>query len=68
MGCGSVEMPTGGSRSGNWIRTVSRDFVFGSAGFSADAGAKGMRVVSFLGSFGGSVIEQTSLKKFDRKT
>jgi hypothetical protein len=39
IGGGSAGVPNGGlsddGRTGNWIRTVSRDFVFGSGGFAA---------------------------------
>jgi hypothetical protein len=59
VGCGSFEVPGGGlpsgSRTGNWIRTVSRDFIFGSGGVSAGGAGKTMRVVSFLGSFGAAI-------------
>src|SRR6266404_7022129 len=56
IGGGSVGVPNGGlsvdGRCGNWIRTVSRDFVFGSGGFTAGEGGNSMRTVSFFGSFG----------------
>src|SRR5438552_5744906 len=65
-GCCSGKTGTGGSRTGNWMRTVSRDFVVGSGGFSAAAGAKGKRVVSFFGSFD-SVIELNNYQKFAQK-
>jgi hypothetical protein len=66
-GSGSGETRTGsGSRSGNWIRTVSRDFVFSPAWFPGGGGAKGIRVVSFFGSFG-SAIERNKSGKVSSK-
>jgi|SRR6266567_7689561 len=67
VACGSVEGrkdgPTSGSRLGNWIRTVSRDFVFGSGDFPAGDGGKSMRTVSFFGSFA-AAIERNRVTKF----
>jgi len=61
--CG--EEGTGGppvSRTGNWIRTVSRGFTLGSGGFVT--GGNSMRTVSFFG-WSGSAI---SVAEIDQKS
>src|SRR5215216_750149 len=64
--CG--EDGTGGlpvSRTGNWIRTVSRDFTLGSGGFVGGGTGNWMRTVSFFGWSGSAItvgeIDQKSL-------
>jgi hypothetical protein len=63
--CG--EDGTGGlpvSRTGNWIRTVSRGFTFDSGGFVTGGCGNSMRTVSFFG-WSGSVI---SVGEIDQKS
>ena len=43
------------SRTGNWIRTVSRGFTVGSGGFVGGGTGNWMRTVSFLGWSGSAI-------------
>src|SRR6266436_726807 len=52
-----------GSRTGNWIRTVSRDFVFGSGDFPAVGSGESTRTVSLFGSFGPAMEQNKSVAK-----
>jgi len=59
--CG--EDGTGGapvSRTGNWIRTLSRGFTLGSGGFAEGGTGNSMRTVSFFG-WSGSAIGAATL-------
>src|SRR5207244_12979473 len=63
--CG--EEGTGGppvSRTGNWIRTVSRGFTLGSGGFVSGGTGNWMRTVSFFGCSGSAI----SVEEFDQKS
>jgi len=48
------------SRTGNWIRTVSRGFTLGSGGFVGGGTGNWMRTVSFFG-WSDSAISQTAI-------
>jgi len=52
------------SRTGNWIRTVSRGLTLGSGGFVGGGTGNWMRTVSFFG-WSGSAI---SVEEFDQKS
>ena len=52
-GEGTGELPV--SRTGNWIRTVSRGFTLGSGGFVGGGTGNWMRTVSFLGWSGSAI-------------
>jgi hypothetical protein len=50
---GTGELPV--SRTGNWIRTVSRGFTLGSGGFVGGGTGNSMRTVSFFGWSGSAI-------------
>src|SRR5262245_46404402 len=50
---GTCELPV--SRTGNWIRTVSRGFTLGSGGFVTGGCGNSIRTVSFFGWSGSAI-------------
>src|SRR5262245_35230461 len=65
--CGGLEpggLPV--SRTGNWIRTVSRGFTLGSGGFVGGGTGNSMRTVSFFGWSGSAIRAETIDQKSPR--